>query len=121
MATTPSFEIPAELRTLAEKNVDEARKAFEGFIEAAQSTTSKFEGATSKLQTSAKSVGSKAMSFAEENLRAAFDHAGKLVRAKDPSEILALQLEFARAQMALYQEQIKELGNELKNAALPHE
>jgi phasin len=114
-----TFEIPAELRTLAEKSVDEARKAFEGFIEAAQATTSNIEGATNKLQAGTKNVSTKALTFAEENLRAAFDHAEKLVRAKDPEEILNLQFEFARAQMGLLQEQIKELGGEIRKAALP--
>jgi phasin len=114
-----TFEIPAEIRTLAEKSVDEARKAFEGFIEAAQMTTSNLEGTTSKLQTGAKTIGTKAMSFAEENLRAAFSHAEKLARAKDPQEFLTLQFEFARSQMGSLQEQIKELGSEIKKAALP--
>jgi hypothetical protein len=52
----------------------------------------------------------KAMSFAENNVNAAFDLAQKLVRAKDVNEVLALQAEFAKAQMAAMQTQTKELG-----------
>jgi hypothetical protein len=52
----------------------------------------------------------KAMSFAENNVNAAFDLAQKLVRAKDVNEVLALQAEFAKAQMAAMQTQAKELG-----------
>ena len=115
-----SFEIPSELRSLAEKSVDEARKAFEGFIDAAQTARSNFEGATTKFQSGTKDAGSRAVNFAEENIRAAFQHAEKLVRAKDPEEFLSLQFEFARSQMALYQEQIKELGNAIQNLAKQH-
>lgn len=106
-----SFEIPPELRSLAEKSVDEARKAFEGFIDAAQTARGSLEGATNKLP------GFKAVNFAEENMRAAFQHAEKLVRAKDAEEFFSLQFEFARNQMALYQQQIKELGNAMQNFA----
>ena len=37
------------------------------------------------------------MTFAENNVNAAFDLAQKLVRAKDVNEVLALQSEFAKA------------------------
>jgi phasin len=113
------FEVPAELRTLAEKSVDEARKAFEGFMEAAQAARTNFEGTTSKLQAGTKDAGSKAASFAEENIRAAFSHAEKLVRAKDAEEMLALQLEFARTQMAQFQGQMKELGATIQSVVKP--
>jgi phasin len=111
-----TFEIPVELRSLAEKSVEEARKAFEGFMEAAQSARSNLEGTTSRLQAGSKDAGAKAVNFAEDNMRAAFNHAEKLVRAKDPEEILSLQLEFARSQVAMFQEQMKELGASIQSA-----
>ena len=52
----------------------------------------------------------KAMSFAENNVNATFDFAQKLVRAKDVSEVLALQSEIAKLQMVAMQTQAKELG-----------
>src|ERR1700733_2149879 len=118
MASHP-FEIPVELRNMAQKNVDQARKAFEGFFEAAQTATKNFEGTTSKLRIGAQGINSKAVGFAEENVRAAFDHADKLVHAKDAEEIATLQFEYARAQMALLQEQAKELGSIIQKAATP--
>jgi phasin len=118
MASHP-FEIPAELRNMAQKNVDQARRAFEGFFEAAQTAAKNFEGATSKMQVGAQGLNTKAVGFAEENVRAAFDHADKLVRAKDSEEIARLQFEYARAQMALLQQQAKELGSIIQSAATP--
>ena len=66
--------------------------------------------AAETLPSSAKDAMAKAMSFAENNVNAAFDLAQKLVRAKDVSEVLALQSEFAKSQMAAMQTQVKELG-----------
>ena len=42
MAQSP-YEIPAEMRDFAEKSVEQARKAFEGFIGAAQKAVSATE------------------------------------------------------------------------------
>ena len=98
--------IPSQIIDLAEKNVEQARGAFLGFIGAAQKATD----AAETLPSNAKDAMAKAMSFAENNVNAAFDLAQKLVRAKDVSEVLALQSEFAKAQMAAMQTQVKELG-----------
>jgi phasin len=66
--------------------------------------------AAETLPFGAKDAVAKAMSFAENNVNAAFDLAQKLVRAKDVSEVLALQSEFAKSQMVAMQTQAKELG-----------
>jgi hypothetical protein len=79
--------IPSQIIDLAEKNVEQARGAFLGFISAAQKATD----AAETLPSSAKDAMAKAMSFAENNVNAAFDLAQKLVRAKDVNEVLALR------------------------------
>jgi selenocysteine lyase/cysteine desulfurase len=48
------YEIPAEMRDLTAKSVEEARKAFGSFIEAAHKATAQAEGTTSALQSSAR-------------------------------------------------------------------
>ena len=77
-----------------------------GFIGAAQKATD----AAETLPSSAKDAMAKAMSFAENNVNAAFDLAQKLVRAKDVNEAHALQSEFAKSKMAAMQTQATELG-----------
>ena len=114
---TPSYEIPAEMRDLAEKSVDQARKAFEGFVSAAQKAAGQADTTATSVQNNAKSIGTKAMSFAEYNVKSAFELAQKLVRAKDMQEIMRLQAEYARAQMTTMQEQAKELGSIMQGAA----
>jgi phasin len=105
-----AYEVPTEMRDFAEKSVEQARKAFEGFIGAAQKAAGSLEATPFPLPVQAKELGAKAMSFAEANVKAAFDLAQKLVHANDMQEVLALQSDYIRAQMAAIQEQARELG-----------
>ena len=57
-----------------------------------------------------KAVSAHVLSYTERNVNAAFDLAQKLVRAKDPQEALVLQSEYLKTQLAVLQEQAKELG-----------
>lgn len=114
---TPSYEIPADMRDLAEKSVDQARRAFDGFMTAAQKAAGQADSTAASVQTNAKSIGTKAMGFAEANVRSAFDLAQKLVRAKDLQEVLALQSDYARTQVSTIQEQAKELGSIMQSTA----
>jgi len=106
----PKFEIPAEMRQMAEQSVEQARKAFDDFIAAAQQAVSTFEGQAAAAQTGVRDVGKKAMTFAEQNVANSFEFAHKLVRATDAHEILQLHSEFIRAQMESLSHQAKELG-----------
>src|ERR1700724_3802512 len=63
------YEIPAEIRDLTAKSVEDARKAFGSFIEAAHKATAQAEGTANALQSSAKDVSAKALSFTEANLK----------------------------------------------------
>jgi len=118
MANTP-FEIPNELRDFAERSVDQARKAFEGFVSVAQKAVGTVDSATATSQTQVKSVGAQVLGYAEQNVNAAFDLAHKLVQAKDPQEAFTLQSEYLKAQLASLQEQAKELGSLIQKSALP--
>lgn len=113
------YEIPAEIRDMTAKTVEEARKAFGSFIEAAHKATVQAEDTASALQSSAKDVSAKALSFTEANLQAAFDHAQKLIHAKDPQEILAHQSEYVKKQLAAMEEHAKELSAAILQAVKP--
>ena len=109
MPSSP-FEVPNELRDFAERSVDQARKAFEGFLTVAQRASGVAGDATATPQGGVKAVSAHVLSYTERNVNAAFDLAQKLVRAKDPQEALALQSEYLKTQLAVLQEQAKELG-----------
>ena len=113
------YEIPVEVRDMTAKSVEEARKAFDGFMAAAHKATAHMEGTANALQTSAKEASAKALSFTEANVKAAFDHAQTLIEAKDPQEILAHQAEYLKKQLAAVEAHAKELGAAVLKKATP--
>ena len=108
--TDPIYKVPNEVRDFAEKSVEQARKAFEGFAGAAQKAIHSTPDLP-MVPPGAKDVGAKAFSYAEANVNAAFDLAQKLVHAKDPQEVFHLQSEFVKTQLSAIQEQTRELGS----------
>jgi phasin len=112
------FEIPAEMRAVAERNVEQARVAFNNYIQAAQEAVSSFEQRVAAGQVGAKDVSRKAMSYAERNVAAAFEFAQKLVHAKDIQDVIRIQGEFVQAQMQALSEQAKDLGEAATKAAM---
>jgi phasin len=117
MAANDRFEVPPEMRAFAEKSVEQARQAFDGFISAAHQTMSAFEGQAETARKGARDVTEKAMTFAEQNITSAFAFAQDLVRAKDMQDVLRLQAEYIQRQMQALTEQAKELGESTSKAA----
>jgi phasin len=111
------FHVPPEMRALAEKSVEQAKQAIEGFITAAHRTVSTLEGQAETARKGAKDVGEKAMDFAQKNITSSFDFAQKLVRAKDLQEMLELQASYIKTQMQVLAEQAKELGQSTSKMA----
>lgn len=118
MTNTP-FEVPVDMRDFAQKSVEQARKAFEGFVSVAQKTADAVDSAGANMRANAKTVSTQALGYAEQNVNAAFDLAQKLVQAKDPQEAFALQSEFLKSQLANLQSQAKELGAAIQSSATP--
>jgi phasin len=117
MSNSP-FEVPNEMRDFAERSVEQARKAFEGFLTVAQ-RASGVASEAAKTAPGVKSVGAHVLSYTERNVNAAFDLAQKLVKVKDPQEALALQSEYLKTQLAVLQEQAKELGSVMQKSLTP--
>ncbi|MBV9629994.1 MAG: phasin [Xanthobacteraceae bacterium] len=112
-----SFEVPAEMRAFAERSFEQARIAFDKFMEAAQQTMNTLEGQSKVAQEGAKEISQKIMGFAEQNVATAFDYAQKLVQAKDPQSLMALHGEFVQAQMQVLADQARELTDIATKAA----
>lgn len=112
-----SFEIPAEMRAFAEKSVEQAKQAFDGFISAAQHAVGTAETQAKSIQTGAKGAGELAMRFAERNVAASFEFAQRVLHAKDAKEVTALQIEYVRNQVAALTEQAKELSKHASRMA----
>ena len=112
------FQIPPEMRALAEKSVEQAKQAVESFISAAHHTATTLEGQAETARKGAKDVGQKAIDFAGQNIASSFELAQKLVHAKDMQEMLELQSSYIKTQMQVLSEQAKELGQGASKLAM---
>jgi phasin len=104
------FEIPEQMRDMAEKSVGEARQAFERFLDAAQKAATQAEGSSRSLGEGAADLSRQSLLFLEDNIAASFDLAQRLVQARTLEEMAALQQEFLQRQMTAAAEQGKVLG-----------
>jgi phasin len=112
------FEIPKEMRSMAEASFDQARKAFEKFIASAQATAGSLEERGATVRAGAKDVGAKAIAYAEKNVQASLDYAQSLLHAKDLSEVMRLHAEYVQSQMRSLAEQASEMGQIVSRAAM---
>jgi phasin len=112
------FEIPKEMRSMAEASFDQARKAFEKFLATAQQTAGTIEERGETVRAGAKDISSKAIAYAEKNVQASLDYAESLVHAKDLSEIMRLHSEYVQSQMRSLAEQASEMGQIVSRAAM---
>jgi phasin len=118
MSEEGRFEIPKEVRSMAEASLDQARQSFEKFLAGAQATAGAIEERGATARAGAKDVGTKAMSYAEKNVQAALDYAQSLLHAKDLTEIMRLHSAYVQAQMRSLAEQASEMGQIVSRAAM---
>jgi phasin len=112
------FEIPKDMRSMAEASFDQARKSFEKFIAGAQAAADSLSARTATVGAGAKDVSAMAFSYAEKNVQASLDDAQALVHAKDLSEVMRLHREYVQAQMRSVAEQASEMGQIMSRTAM---
>ena len=115
---TDRFEIPKEMRSMAEASFGQARKAFESFLASAQQTAARIEGQGASVRAGARDIGAKAVSYAEKNVQASLDYAEQLLHAKDVAEVMRLHSEYVQNQMRSLAEQASEMGQLVSRAAI---
>lgn len=115
---TDKFEIPKEMRAMAEASFDQAKQAFEKFVASAQSTALSFENRGETVRAGAKDVSTKAISYAEKNVAASLDYAQQLLHAKDLGDVMRLHSEYVQSQMKSLAEQASEMGQIMSRVAM---
>ena len=103
---------------MAEASVEQARKAFEKFVTAAQATAGTIEERNATVRAGAKDVSAKAIFFAEKNVQASLDYGQSLLHAKDLAEVMRLHSEYVQAQMRALAEQASEMSQAVGKAAM---
>lgn len=118
MKTPENFEVPAQVREMAEKGVEQARKAYDEFASAASEAASKAETSAETMRNGAVDLNKKALAATEESMNASFDLATNLVKAKDIQEVLELQTKYVQSQMQRFGEVARELGEAATKTAV---
>lgn len=113
MSKSP-FEVPTEMRDLASRSVEQARKAFETFIGAAQKASDQVSAGPIPMPKNLTEASKMTVSFAERNMNAAFDMAQRLVQAKTIEEAMKIQSEYMQNQARVLQDQMQEAGSRVK-------
>ena len=112
------FEIPKDMRAMAEASLNQARQTFEKFLAGAQATAGTIEDRGATVRAGAKDISSKAIAYAEKNVQASLNYAESLLKAKDLTEVMRLHAEYVQAQMRALAEQASEMGQAVSGAAL---
>jgi hypothetical protein len=89
MAVSPNFEIPQQLRDLAEKNLEQARAGYGQFMDAMTQAMGMWaQGAPAHPMTAGfKVLQGRANKFAKQNAEAYFNLAGEIANAKDLTDV----------------------------------
>src|SRR6202021_2976912 len=98
----PKIEGPSELRDLVEKTIDQTEKAFGMFFDAANKSVASIPGPGTDMSR-------QALTFTEQNMKAAFEHARKLVHATDLQQAMQIQSEFLRRQFTNAGEKMRQI------------
>jgi hypothetical protein len=110
MADNP-FEIPQQMRNLAEQNMKQAHAAYEQLAHFMIKTMDTWTDALPSNPMAAvfKDMQGRAMNIAMENSESVFTFAGKISKAQTFQDIVTLQTQFAQDRMQAYATQMQEL------------
>lgn len=117
MADLPQFEIPEAVREMAERNVEQARAAYNQLLDMARQTQDLVSKSSDAMAQSARELQVKALRYAEQNMEANFAFVSDLAKARDLKEYVEIQSRYAQRQMQTYSEQAQELGRLMAAAA----
>ena len=112
------FEIPKDMRSMAEASFEQARKAFETFVSSTQQAASSIEQRNAAMKDGARDISGKLISFAEKNVTSSLDYAESLLKAKDFTEVMRLHSDYVQTQMRTLSEQASEMGQLVSRAAM---
>ena len=118
MSEDGRFEIPKEMRSMAEASFNQARQTFEKFLSGALATVGSLEERGATVRAGAKDISAQAMGYAEKNVQTSLDYAQSLLKAKDLTEVMKLHSEYVQGQMRSLAEQASEMGQIVSRAAM---
>src|SRR5271166_2081108 len=117
MADNP-LEIPQALRDMSERNLKQARAAYEQLIDVIAKAVGAWTGAlpANPMAAVVKDVQDRALQIAKENAESAFTFAGKISNVRTPQDIVTLQTQFTQDRMQAFVTQTQQLFSVIEEA-----
>jgi phasin len=104
------FEVPEQMRALAEKGVSQARDNYAKFKDAAETHNGTIEAVFATTSKGASEYSAKLMEMMKANATATLDFAQALIAVKSPSEAMELWTAYTRKQFEAFTAHAKELA-----------
>jgi phasin len=101
---------PETLRDLAEKGAAQAKENLETMSAAAEQATDVLKNGYATTVKGTQDYGTKVLEFTNANIKAAVEHATKLMSVKTPMEFWALSNDYAKRQFEIFTRQAQELA-----------
>lgn len=98
------------MRQLAEQGLDQSKVIFESLLATAHSSAGTIDQQASEIR-------ERSLTLASQSLSNGFDFAHRILRARDPQEVIQLQSEFLSRQAQALADQAKELGQAMVQGA----
>ena len=95
---------------IGEQNLNQSKAAFEGLLTIARN-------AVPSVHRQSSAICEHSIAAAEQTLSNAFDFAHKVIRIKEPQELVQIQSDFVSRQAQVLGEQTKELGQRMMQGA----
>jgi len=111
------FQLPEQVRAIAEKGVAQARESYIKLKDAAESQNGTIEAVFTNASKGATDYSAKLVDIVKTNTNATFDFAQSLIGAKSLPEALELWTEHARKQVETLTSQTRELAELTQKAA----
>ena len=109
-ASVIPFEVPEQMRALAEKGVSQARDSYARFKDVAESHNGTIEAVFTTASKGASEYSAKLMEMMKANTTSTLDFSQELLGAKSPSDAIELWTSHARKQFETLTAQSKELA-----------
>src|SRR6266478_2011614 len=104
------FEVPEQMRALAEKGVSQARDSYAKFKDAAETHNGTIEAVFTSASKGASEYNAKLIEFFKANTSSSLDFAQELFGVKTPAAAMELWTSHARKQYETFTAQAKELA-----------
>jgi hypothetical protein len=117
-STTPEFEIPSEIRIVAQRSIEQAKLAFDNYMRVTRDASSSFQAQVEADQVDVQALRNTTMNFIVQNMTLSFGFCQRIVQVRDAGELLRLLNDFLKSQMQTLNEQMMDLGVTLSKLAM---